>query len=229
MPGRPLWLVIHVFLFVYWLGADLGVYYASKFVLRKEFSNETRMTVEKIVEAIDLSPRVCLVLILPSGVSLMATQPHHVSWLNWQLALVTWAFSFFWLYLVVTGYRSHGKIEWMRKLDLYIRYALIVTLIGTGLYALFAREPFGVTSNPKWLAGKIIVYGIAIAGGVGIRRTLVPFAAAFNSVMQKGSTPESEAELSRSMAKALPYVHLIWTCVAIAAILGIVKPGMRTQ
>ena len=83
MPFKSLWLIIHVFLLVYWLGADLGVYYSSKFVVRRDLTNETRATVAKVMEAVDLSPRICLVLFLPSGISLMATDPKGVAWLTW--------------------------------------------------------------------------------------------------------------------------------------------------
>ena len=35
-------LFVHVLLFVYWLGADLGVYYTSRFVVDRKLSTETR-------------------------------------------------------------------------------------------------------------------------------------------------------------------------------------------
>ena len=227
MPYKPLWLIIHVFLLVYWLGADLGVYYSSKFVVRRDLSNETRAITAKVMEAVDLSPRVCLVLFLPSGISLMSTDPHGASWLTWQLATLSWVLALGWLYMVVTQYRTHGKNPLLSKVDLYIRYGLIVGLIGMALYTLIASEPFGVTTNPKWLGGKVLVYAIAIAGGVGIRKSLVPFGPAFGSIMSKGSTPEAEEALALSMKRAIPWVHLIWACVIIAAILGIAKPGMK--
>lgn len=227
MPFKSLWLIIHVFLLVYWLGADLGVYYSSKFVVRRDLSNETRATVAKVMEAVDLSPRICLVLFLPSGISLMATDPKGVAWLTWQLATLSWLLSFGWLYMVITQYRTHGKNPFLSKVDLYIRYSLIVGLSATALYTIIASEPFGVTTNPKWLGGKVLVYAIAIAGGVGIRKALVPFGPAFGSIMSKGSTPEAEDALTASMKRAIPWVHLIWLCVIISSILGIAKPGMK--
>ena len=56
----------HIILFVYWLGADLGVYYASKFVVKPELSIDARGMAAKIMEFVDLSPRVAIVLFLPS-------------------------------------------------------------------------------------------------------------------------------------------------------------------
>lgn len=220
-------IVIHVFLLVYWLGADLGVYYSAKFVVKSELSAQTRATVGKILEAVDLSPRVCLILFLPSGISLMTADPHGASFLTWPLAGLAWIFGFIWLYFVVKQYKTHGANKLLTKIDLWLRYTLIVGLIGTGLYTIFTSEPFGVTTNPKWLGAKVAFYGLAIAGGVGIRKALVPFGPAFGAIASGNSTPEHEAALSSSMAKSLPWVHLIWGCVAICAILGIVKPGMK--
>jgi GT2 family glycosyltransferase len=57
----------------------------------------------------------------------------------------------------------HGQ-SFRQFVDLYIRYGLIVGLIGMALYTIIASEPFGVTTNPKWLGGKVLVYAIAIAG-----------------------------------------------------------------
>ncbi len=222
---KPLWLVIHVLLFVYWLGADLGVYYSSRFVVRPDLSKETRAITAKIMDAIDLSPRVCLVLIFPSGVSLMAADPKGVSWLSAPLVIAAWVFALAWLYMVVTQYRTHAKSKFLTNLDYTIRYTMIVGLIGVGLYTVFATEPFGVTTNPKWLGGKVILYGIAIAGGLGIRFAIKPFAPAFGKMMKDGSTPEVESVITRSMARAIPYVWLIWIAVTCAAILGIWKPG----
>ncbi len=35
-------LFLHILLFVYWLGGDLGVYYSSRYILKPELSPETR-------------------------------------------------------------------------------------------------------------------------------------------------------------------------------------------
>ena len=41
--------IIHVLLFVYWLGGDLGVFYSSKFVVRPDISPEARAIAAKIM------------------------------------------------------------------------------------------------------------------------------------------------------------------------------------
>lgn len=222
---KPLWLLIHVLLLVYWLGADLGVYYSTRYVLQRDLDIKARATALKIMDAVDLSPRVCLVLIFPSGVTLMAADPKGVSWLSAPLVVAVWIFGLAWLYLVVKQYKTHGKSGLLTKVDYGIRYTMIAGLLIAGIYTLVASDPFGVTTNPKWLAGKVILYAIAIAGGLGIRFAIKPFGPAFTKLMAEGSTPEVETVLTRSMAQALPYVYLIWGAVVCAAALGIWKPG----
>jgi len=62
----------HVILFAYWLGGDLGVFYASRFVSNPDLGREARKTAAAIMLAVDMSPRICMVLILPTGLHLAA-------------------------------------------------------------------------------------------------------------------------------------------------------------
>ena len=91
--------------------------------------------------------------------------------------------------------------------------------------ALIVDEPFGVTTNPKWLAGKVAAYAICIFGGIMIRVSLRPFGPAFGKLMSEGSSPEVEKGIGGAMSRAVPYVFLIWAMVLVATFLGVVKPG----
>ena len=223
-------LFIHVVLFVYWLGADLGVYYTSRFVVDRKLSTETRAITGKIMEFVDLSPRICLVLFLPSGISLLALSdkaPAQLADNKYAIMLAAWIAGLAWLYLVIRNYHSHGdtKAAIIKKTDLAIRYLIVAAIFAGGIYTLVADEPFGVTTNPKWLAVKVMFYATAIAGGVGIRKALVPFGPAFGNVLSGKATEADNDALSLSLKNALPWVHLIWFCVLAAAFLGIAKPG----
>lgn len=221
---------IHIVLFVYWLGADLGVYYTSRFVVDRKLSSETRAITGKIMEFVDLSPRICLVLFLPSGISLLALSDKAPATLHdnrYAIMLAAWVAGIAWLYLVIRNYHSHGdpKAALIRKTDLTVRYALVAGIYIGGIYTLIADEPFGVTTNPKWLAVKVMFYATAIAGGIGIRKALVPFGPAFGNVLSGKATEADNDALSLSLKNSLPWVHLIWFCVLAAAFLGVTKPG----
>src|SRR5690606_33420837 len=66
------WIVLHIVLFVFWLGGDLGVFYSSRYVIDPALDPQARSTALRIMSGLDLAPKVCLVLFLPSGVTLMA-------------------------------------------------------------------------------------------------------------------------------------------------------------
>jgi len=141
-------LFIHVVLFVYWLGADLGVYYTSRFVVDRKLSTETRAITGKIMEFVDLSPRICLVLFLPSGISLMALydkSPTFVMDNKYLIIIGSWLAGLAWLYLVIRNYHSHGdpKAAIIKKTDLAIRYLIVASIFAGAIFTLAVDEPFG--------------------------------------------------------------------------------------
>ncbi|MFC6879306.1 hypothetical protein [Actinomadura yumaensis] len=224
------WVLLHLVLFVFWLGGDLGVFYSSRYVLRPDLPPAARATALSIMGGLDLGPKVCLVLFLPSGVTLMALEPHGArlfgapAFAAWQVALV-WAFAACWLAATVADHRAHGRYPWARRADWTVRLLMVVALAAVSAYTLAADRPFGVTTDPRWLGGKLGLYTFALACGLGIRSTLRPFGPAFGSLMADGSTAEVERALKRSVDGCLPYVCGIWAALLAAAALGVFKPG----
>lgn len=220
-------LLLHILLLTYWLGTDLGVFYSSRFVTDPTVRPEARAVAAKVMHAVDMGPRICLVLILPSGVTLMALDDLGRDIFGGWPLIVIWLAAFCWLALVVLDYRRQPAryADLVHNIDLVVRIVLAAGLLGTALYTVLATEPFGVTSNPKWLAGKVAAYALCIVGGLMIRVKLKPFGPAFQRLMTSGSTPEVEADIRGSVRGCLPFVYLIWIMVLVAAFLGVVKPG----
>ncbi|TXS12921.1 hypothetical protein EAO71_36080 [Streptomyces sp. ms191] len=220
------WILLHLLLFVFWLGGDLGVYVSSRYVLRPDLPFAARSTALSIMGGLDLGPKICLVLTLPSGVTLMALEPHGAGHLlNGWSAGATWLFAALWLWLTVREHHHPGRHPWTRRADWTLRVLLTAVLWGVGLYTLLAAEPFGVDTDPRWLGGKVLLYATAIACGLGIRLTLRPFAGAFGALARSGSGERVERELRRAVDGCVPYVAGIWACVLAAAALGVFKPG----
>lgn len=220
-------LLLHILLLTYWLGADLGVFYSSRYVMKPTVGPEARAVALKIMAWLDVAPRLCLVLFLPSGVTLMALDDYGRDlFLGWPLALV-WAGSACWLGLVVADHVLHDSPlqATVKRLDLLVRSGVVLGLLGASAYTLLVDEPFGVHTNPKWLGAKVGLYALAIACGIGIRFRLRPFGPAFGALMTSGSTPEVERDIRRSIVGSQPYVAAIWFCVVGAALLGLAKPG----
>ncbi|GAB2921678.1 hypothetical protein GCM10027280_06080 [Micromonospora polyrhachis] len=223
------WILLHIVLFVFWLGGDLGVFWSSRYVLKPDLTPAARATALKIMSGLDLGPKICLVLFLPSGVTLMALDPHGaqvfgINPFGWPIVALVWVFAATWLAATISDHHRPGHRRWVRRADWTVRIALIAGLAGTALYTLFAAAPFGVGTNPKWLGGKILLYSVAIACGLGIRLTLRPFGPAFGTLLTTGSTPEVERTMRRAIDGCLPYVWGIWGSVLAAAALGVLKP-----
>jgi len=220
-------LFLHLLLLTYWLGADLGVFYSSRYVLKSDLTPASRAVALKIMAWLDVAPRLCLVLFLPSGVTLMALDDYGRDiFSGWPLVAI-WVAGAAWFGLVVADHLMHDSRlhPLVRRLDLAVRFAVVIGLLGSAVYALAVDSPFGVDTNPKWLGGKVALYAIAIGCGIAIRFQLRPFAAAFGRLMTSGSSPEVERDLRGSIVGSQPYVAAIWLCVLGSAALGVFKPG----
>jgi hypothetical protein len=220
-------ILLHILLLTYWLGGDLGVFYSSRFVINRDVSVPARSTALKNMHGVDLAPRVCQVQMLPSGVTLMAaTSLGRDIFYGWPLVLV-WVAALGWLAIMLVDFfrtpQKHAALA--HRADWIVRIAMVVGLLAVSAYTMFADEPFGVDTNPKWLAGKVAAYALCIFGGVMIRVSLQPFGPAFARLTTEGSSPDVEVAIGGSMRRAMPYVVLIWTMILVATFLGVFKPG----
>lgn len=235
--GFSLLILLHLLLLTFWLGADLGTFYSSRYVAKPDLSPQQRLIALKIMAFVDMGPRICLVLFLPSGLSLIAADPlgksvtvAGISLRGWPIVLA-WILSLAWLSLVIAdhhyGQNPAGALA--RKLDTGIRLLAVPALIGFGLYAALVTDPFGVTTNPKWLGAKVALYGCAIGCGVAIRWFLRPFPGGLKELMTTGSTPAVEDAVGGAIRRSMPFVAAIWILVIVIAFLGIAKPGAKLQ
>lgn len=214
-------LLIHILLFVYWLGADVGVYYASRYVVNPALTRESRATVLKITLWIDQIPRVCLVLMLPVGYTL-AFQLGVMQTSSTAIAAV-WLVSLAWLTLVLATHHWQGtkRGELMRKSDLALR---VVLILGLSFDAWRSLAGAGHLQAP-WLAVKMQIYALLVFFGLMIRVAVQPFVIAFGRLMREGATPELEAQIATGLARSRPWVIAIWIGLVAAAFIGLQKPS----
>ena len=221
-------IILHIVLFVYWLGGDLGVFYSSRFLMKKEYQPETRMIAAKIMMGCDMAPRFSLILFGASGVTLMYYGPlGDKSFLTWWMVALAWIATLVWVFLSLQEARTAGKAShhFFHTGDMVVRYIASIGLVLIGLYTIVATDPFGVDTNPKWLGLKVAFYGASIFCGIMIRRALKPFGPSFGKLMTEGSSPEVEDGITGSIKRSEPWVYAIWFFVLAAAILGVIKPG----
>lgn len=218
--------LLHVTLFAYWLGADLGVFYASRFVLRSDLPMESRMTASAIQRFLDTSVRVSLVLVLPSGASLLTMAGGGRNGLTRVSLAIIWVFSLAWLALVLVERKlpGSGPGDSLRRIDGVIRAGLVVLLLALAIAGLVGAS--AMTHFPWWINAKIGVYALCVAAGLALRLRGGPFRQAWQQLRLDGSTPEVEKTLQRRMSGSMPFVYAIWVLILVAAFLGIVKSSM---
>ncbi|PPR79750.1 MAG: hypothetical protein CFH01_00241 [Alphaproteobacteria bacterium MarineAlpha2_Bin1] len=213
-----LWL--HILLFVYWLGGDLGVFYSSRFRNSPKYDIKTRQLIAKITSNIDMAPKTTMVLMIPIGFSLVAINN---LWIfpNW-IIIFFWIFGIAWLILVWFLHltkNAEKKAPWT-KFDLILRYCLCSVLVIISVTSFFNNYPL----LENWLALKVLLFALTIFCGIMIRISAKPYILAFGKMTLEGSSPEIEKVITESAAKARRWVKAIWFLISIAAFIGIWKP-----
>lgn len=221
METYPLIKLLHVLLFVYWLGGDLGVFYAATFVRDASVPIAGRKVARQILVWVDMVPRYCLVLMLPVGytlatrLGLTTVRPEQLPWI--------WAIGLAWLAIVATVHYRAGTRpgELLRKVDLWWRCILVPGLLWD------AWQGFRGTGHilADWISAKFVVFALMVLCGIMIRVLGPPGAVALKQIFEKGSTPELEAIVLRTARRTRPFVLGIWVGLVIAAWIGIAKPS----
>jgi hypothetical protein len=211
---------LHVLLFVYWLGGDLGVWLTGKQMIRDDLSLEERMRIRQVGALIDMAPRVCLVLMVPVGFTLAANWGSQI---EGPALIALWVFGLAWLWLV-------WEVHWKKNVpvgktlalwDLRLRYVIGSAMLAYGLYNLVGGGPV----TEKWLAAKITLYGMIIFNGIILRKVAAKMQSALDMVRAGGEQRAiGEAMVKAARKSVEPPVLSIWALVAIMGFLGVTKP-----
>lgn len=214
---QALFALIHVLVFVYWLGGDLGAFYTSHFLTRADVSADRRLMAASIVGDVDMAPRTALILTLPTGLMLAESK----GWLSlgWPIVAGILLASLIWLGL---AWKIHlGGVtlpRWTKSLDTIIRYGVITGLCGVSFLAVFAD-----LSIPLFIALKCLALAGCIALGLFIRVVLKPLGPALMGLNGPDSAT-AEANLAQTLNRARPLVVGIWVLLTLAALLGLWTP-----
>lgn len=217
MLDQALFALIHVLVFVYWLGGDLGAFYTSRFLTAADVSADRRLMAAKIVGDVDMAPRTALILALPSG--LLLAQSKGWLTLGWPIVSLIALASLAWLGLAWHLHLKHGTAaESLRKLDLGVRWLLILALIGGAIAGLS-----GVHALPLFLSLKLLALAGCVLLGLYIRAVLKPLGPALMGLTGPNAAT-AEADLAQTLNRARPLVTGIWALLLIAAFLGLWTP-----
>ncbi len=213
-------LFIHILLFVFWLGTDVGVFVLGKYAQNPAYSVDQRMMLLKPLTIIDMFPRICLPLMVPTGFQL-ATDLSLID-APAGAALSVWIVGFVWLAIVVRGLGQEGTPlgVTIKRIEFAIHCILIVVLLGAGGVSLAT----GALFLAPWLAGKIIMFGLIMVSMILLERAFTPALHGYAQLQETGSTPDLEAGIRSSMDRTYIWVLAIYLAVAISAFLGTTKP-----
>lgn len=222
MLGDFYWLIVllHLLLFVYWLGADIGVFYSARYVQDQSLSLESRRTALRIMGWIDQLPRYCLVLMLPVGTTL-AVASGALRFSGGALAAI-WVVGFAWLAVVYAIHHFQGTplADRLRSFDLVWRVSLVALLLFAGITGLMRTGPV-ITD---WLALKLLLFAALVFSGIMIRVFGKPIGPALRQILSQGSNAELEAQLARGFTRTRPFVLAIWVLLLLTAYVGLTKP-----
>jgi uncharacterized membrane protein len=214
---------LHVLAFAYWLGADLGVFYAARLAARADLGTAERRRALRLALLLDMGPRTALILVLPTGLTLTVLG----GWVeaDGRLILAVWIAAAAWLalawWLFLAGDRPARTAALWRGLDLGVR-AIVVA--GAALFAASSLTGHGPL-QANWLALKLLLYAAAVAIGVILRFLLADWFRGMSLVSAGGTGVASgNALVARASRRAEAWALLLWFLVAAIALLGVAQP-----
>ena len=204
----------HILCLVYWLGGDLGVFYSSSYVADPNNSPQTRVTVAKILFALDQAPRICMTMILPTGISL--AYKLGVLDVSATVVAITWVICLGWLAMVLILHFSSPK-PGLTTFDFWFRILLVLFLLGVAIYALTQDKLI----RGDWASYKLLVFATMVVFGLLIRVKLRPFGPAFGQLVQGNVDDTINSDIRDSLASVKPFVLGIWAGLLINTAFGL--------
>ena len=220
MDNALFWGYIHILLFAVWLTTGLGAFVAMASVKNPSRSFDARAKLVRAVHRIQIFPRICFALILPTGVEL--TGAINVYALTPGLRVASWIIGMVWLLVIVVGVRAQGKplAENLRIVELVFEAFAGLGLVAYGLNSLATGAPI----DDPWFAAKLFLFGLvfwaAVAADIGFR----PFYAPFSEIAVEGPTPEREEAISAAVNHGLAASAALYILIVVIAFIGNIKP-----
>ncbi len=225
MSAFSLWQYAHILLFVYWLGADLGVFLASRYVARADLPTAERLRFLELLLNLDMGPRSALILMVPVGFSLansLQLTPFAAG-----LMPAIWVVSLLWLALTWRIFligRAQAA-QSLAKTDHWIRVTVAAMFVSLGMLSLLRGAPVAA----RWLSLKMIFFAVVVVIGLLLRRLIRDWAQGFALLSTSGVSVDEVARANQlifqAYRRATRLAHSLWLLVALIALLGVTKPA----
>jgi hypothetical protein len=211
------WKYLHILMFVFWVGTDMGVFLAARRSTDPTLSFLTRVTLLHMALRIELLPRTMWKAALPFGVMLsrnlgLLSISDAALALLWVFSIAWWAISMSGAYLYdkPVGHRLARVTNWLTG------------LVGITLILLAAASYLGNGPLPQdavWLQAKVALYGLINLMVIWMIVAFDPIGAAFGRLAVEGSRPEIEAIISGTMDRS---TVIIWSTYALIVLVGFI-------
>ncbi len=218
---QVLWLIFHVFILVYWLGADVSVFYGSTQLTNQKNSIETRLAIIKIISFVNWFPNIANILIFPVGIMLLNGLGYFSELGNF--IFLVWIPFIFWFFIITGSITQRGSF--IGKVYLYLdtlMRIILISIVYLGASFFYFLE---LTFFEDWVLIKFYLYGYILICGFGIRYSYSGFAPAFQKLIEDGSSDEIESKLRTSINNVKPWVFALWLGLVLLSYVGISKPG----
>jgi hypothetical protein len=220
MHVNPILVWLHVLLFVFWLGTDVGVFVCGVWARSAGRALSERLLLLQVLAFIDLWPRACAILMLPVGLLLARGWGAPVS-----AALLggSMAAALAWAVLSVLSLRQPpgphaGTIRRVTNLFLLV--------FGGGVIALGASWLLGgAVAHAPWIAWKLMIYGAICLAALGIDLAFTPVITGFGRLAANPADAGAEALIGPGIDRALRVVLVLYALLLAASLLGSLKPA----
>ncbi len=212
---------LHLLLFVLWLGGDLGVFVLGQHFRRRDYSLPERLTLLKLLVAIDMGPRTAWALMVPVSLTLLYVG----GWWSDMPVLVPlagWAVGLYWLWLVwdAHGHDMTPRAARDRRIEGWLRYALMAGYLALGGWSLATGGPL----QPHWLALKALMFGLIFGAAILIDRAFRPVGPQLGRLIAEGSSDATEVPLRATMDGTRRWVLTVYALLFVTSWLGLTKP-----
>jgi hypothetical protein len=215
------WKFIHILLFVYWLGADLGVFLLTKAAQRSDLTYDQRVITLRMALKIDILPRLSFALMFPVGLELSAAlglvEPSPATRIS------SWAVAALWVAIVIGMVRAPqpARASALKHANVVLHWALFVVVGAIGVTSVLGHGPFPT----GWLGWKILLFGLIFLCGIMIDREFEPVAPAFVRLAAGGSKPDIERAIKSAIDRSIAWVLILYALVVVIAFLGTARPA----
>lgn len=212
---------LHLLLFVFWLGADVGVFILGQhFRKRQKWSLPQRLALLQLLVNVDIVPRSAWALMVP----LTLTMVDAGGW--WELPIwaigLAWIIGGIWLWLVWDAH-IHDQTERAKrdnKIESVLKIGLTIFYLGLGIVSLVNGAPLA----PLWLATKALMFGLIFAAAIMIDVAFKPVGPMLGTLISEGSSDATEIPLRRKMDRTRVWVWVVYALLLGTAFFGHIKP-----